>query len=41
MTFSNTSGNVLKIVTIEMVQNFRKNMVTYMVMRMVTGDNLW
>ena len=41
-TFSNTSGNVLVLDTnlIKIVQNFHKSMVTCMVTRTVTSDNL-
>ena len=40
-TFNNTSGNVLKIATEKMVQNFHKSMVTCMVTHMVTRGNAW
>ena len=41
-TFSNTFGDVLKIVTNKkMVQNFLESMVTCMVTCMVTRGNPW
>ena len=38
-TLSDTSGNVMKIGQMKMMQNFHKSMVACIVMRMLTSGN--